>query len=192
MKKLFIGLFATCGMFCTTFVNAETLPEVTDHEKVKLNIFWRQGCGACEAALNSLNDNEEKYLDYFEIVTYDINEGNNMELLTYLENELGGENSVPYFVVGDEHMVGFNEESLYALALKEYENPEYEDFVSKYAESKGGFSKETLEDACNKKNIQYWNPTKSEHKYDAYILGGIFAVLFAGFMYLIISPKKNH
>lgn len=188
IKILFISLLF---MVAINSVSAVEVPEVTDHETVKLYMFWRDGCSACESAIEALNEIEEQYLDYFEIVTYDIYDGNNMDLLDYLETTLGGSSAVPYFVVGEQYLVGYNLDTLLEMIFEEYQNDDYVDFVGTYADYVGDYTAEGLEHACEVKGIDYWNAEETDHSADAYIVAGIFIILFGSIGYLVFSSKNK-
>lgn len=188
VKILFISLLFCMGI---SSVYATELPEVTDHEIVKVYVFWRDGCGYCEALIEGLNEIEEEYLDYFEIVTLDVYEGTNGNLYDYMSNLLGDTGGVPYAVIGEEHVAGYNLDALVETALSEYQNDEYTDALANYADTVGGFDFEDLEYACDYKGIDYWNPSDPQTEVSGYVVAGIVIILVSALGYLIFTPKKN-
>lgn len=189
MKRKIVMLYLIMFMGISN-VFASDLPEVTDHEKVKINLFWRDGCGYCEDAINLFNELEAEYKDYFEFVTFDIAESGNMDLLNYLEETYGGSGAVPYFMIGDESIVGFSETKVFDLAFEEYQNAEYADVVSEFMSLGGSYTPETLEDACVKKGITYLNGEKKEGS-DGLVIAGIFIVIIGAVGYLVLMPNKK-
>lgn len=172
-------------------VNAVEVPKVTDHEIVKVYVFWRDGCGYCESLIEALNEVEEEYLEYFEIVTIDVYGGSNGDLYDYISNLLGDSGYVPYTVVGSEHIAGFNLDGILEAAFSEYQNDEYEDILGAYASSVGDYDLEDLEYACDYKGIEYWNVSEKETDSSSYIVVGVFFVILAAILCLIFIPRKK-
>ena len=86
-----------------------------EEEKVKLYLFYGDGCGHCAAEKEFLNDIEDKYPN-LEIIKYEVwyNDENSL-LLDKLEKELKITRSgVPTTIIGEEVIVGYN----YATASK--------------------------------------------------------------------------
>ncbi len=187
LKMIIMAILCFCML---NVVNAAELPKVTDHEKVKVYVFWRDGCRYCEKLIEALNEEEEKYLDYIEIVTASVYDGTNGNLYDYISNVLGDSGYVPYTVIGDEHVSGFDLDKIIDTALKAYQNDNYVDTLGEYINQTGGYTLKDLEYACDAKGIEYWNKTEKDHSVDGYIVAGIFVVVIAGLGYLIFSPKK--
>lgn len=190
MKKLLLIL--SLVLMASTFdVSAAEKPEVTDHEKVTIYLFWMESCGYCEMTIEMFNELEDEYEDYFEVVTINVNEDNNVTLYDYFADLLGDSGGVPYMIVGDQHIAGYSE-SIVDLALEEYQNNEYEDIVASYVESSSAiYALEDLEYACDIKGIDYWNSESPTTTIGSYIAIGVFALLIGGMAYLVFIPKKN-
>lgn len=186
-KVLFLALAIFIGIGS---VSATDLPEVTDHEVVKLYVFWKDGCSWCELAIETLNEIEEEYLEYFEIVTINVSEGDNGVLYQYITSLLGEATGVPYFVVGDQENEGFNETTIIEMALEEYQNEDYVDVVGNYVDVTTGYDLEDLEYACDIKGITYWNASEKD-TVSGYVVLGIFVVIVGSLGYLIFIPKNN-
>lgn len=190
MKEKILILCLAFFMFFTT-VNATELPEVTDHEIVKVYLFWRDGCSYCEALIESLNEVEETYLDYFEIITIDVYEGTNGNLYDYISELLGDSGYVPYTVIGENHVSGYDLDSIIEYALAEYQNEDYDDVLGDYIDVTGGYDIEDLEYACDYKGIDYWNASEEDSSTSSIVVAGICILVIGVLGYLIISPKKN-
>ncbi len=206
MKKMFL-IVASLLMLSLVPVEAkEDLPKVTDHEKVVINMFRGNGCGACHNALTQLLALDGKYDDYVEIKTYEVwkNDGNQALLNAVMtEFEVPEDNqAIPFFVIGDKYYVGYSEEEIFGKALELYEDKKYSDYISKKIKD-GKFSPTvmTLEEAATQDGIIGNNSeekkeeetTKAEGgKYDTIIIIGIFAVVIGGFAALIITSNKKN
>lgn len=190
MKKILL-LISLLFMFLTVDVYAVDKPEVTDHEVVKIYMFWEDGCGYCENAINLFNDLEDEYAEYFEVIGIDVYDGSNNTLFSDIQSMLGETTGVPYFVIGEEIIKGYSESGIISLALEQYQNDDYKDVVGPYAEAKTGYALASLEEVCKAKGINYWNATKVENPNDAIIVAGIFIILIGGMGYLVFAPKKK-
>lgn len=187
-RKIFVICLAF--LMCINVVNATELPEVTDHEVVKVYVFWWTSCSACEALIGYLNDVEETYEDYFEIVTLSITDGSNDALLDEVKLEYEDSNSVPYTVVGENYVIGSGISSIIEYALEEYQNEEYVDVVGNLIDNGSGYEIEDLEYACDIKGIEYWNPTEKDSSTEGYVVAAMLIVVVGALGYLIFSPKK--
>lgn len=81
-------------------------------EKVKVYLFYGDGCPYCENAMTFLENLDSKYKDKIELVKYEVwNDQENSELLTNVASTLGEEVSgVPFIVVGETSFGGYSEE----------------------------------------------------------------------------------
>lgn len=103
-----------------------------EEEKVKLYLFYGDGCGHCAAEKEFLNDIEDKYPN-LEIIKYEVwyNDENSL-LLDKLEKELKITRSgVPTTIIGEEVIVGYNYAtgSKIERAINYYLENEYVDVV---------------------------------------------------------------
>ena len=201
MKKLILSLTAVLTLLLVIPVSAETKkPEVTDHEKVTIYIFWGNGCPNCTNAINYFYELGNEYNDYFEVKTYEVwyNKANNYfaaEVAGLLNHELKG---VPFLVVGEKYISGWGGSvgaELIEYALDYYQDKNYKDVVKEALKDTDYEVEETsLEDAYREEAT---NNTNSENqkdetggKYDTIIIVGIFAVLIGGFVALVMIGKK--
>ncbi len=200
MKKFLIAI-ATVLMLTIVPVNAEEeLPKVTDHEKIVINMFRGHGCSACYSALTNLIALDGKYDDYIEIRTYEVwNNKGNSALLNDLMKEFKvpeEDQGIPFFVIGKEYFVGYNEEAIFDKVFELYKDKKYSDYVSK--KIKNGDYKlttMTLEEAATEDGIIGNNKkeeVKEAGKYDTYIIIGIFALVIGGFAALVITGNKKN
>ena len=84
MKKVFLGVLVALSLALMPNVKAaeDDLPVITDHEKVTIYLFRSKTCGHCHDFLEYFAENYYKYQDYFEIVTYEVSNADNYELMT--------------------------------------------------------------------------------------------------------------
>lgn len=197
MKKLLVVFVTLLSVFAFP-VKAESidLPEKTDHEVVKLYIFYGNECSHCHEFMEYFMDNyKDEYKDYFEIVAMETwkNEQNNAfalemkERLSVSDKEYG----VPFIIIGDYYKCGFSKASGQAVineALKQYQNENYEDIVAKErASTKNTVSEETLREAAVTSGVAKKEGTAS----DAIIIGIIFAVVIIGLGGLVFLSRKK-
>lgn len=138
MKKVLIALLIALSLVFTPTVDAKTsLPEKTDHEKVKVYLFWSSTCKNCHNLIKYFSNKYNIYEDYFEIVTYQVN---NSEVNSKLSNDIAeqvGEDPgyVPLVIIGNTyHVLGWDEsvgETIIDEALKAYQDENYTDIVAK-------------------------------------------------------------
>ena len=144
MKKVL--LFIITMLFAIPVANATviTKPQVTNHEKVTIYLFWASWCPHCHDFLEYFSDKYDEYRDYFEIVTYQLDtdyEINNLEnnnLLDAVRKEVGYDGSgIPFIIVGNWYQVGFGSDgsNIIEEALKAYQSSKYTDVVKKVINS---------------------------------------------------------
>lgn len=206
MKKLLIGLVCLLAFSFFT-VEAAELPKKTDHEIVTIYIFRGSGCSHCYEALeyftNFFEANPE-YKDYVQLKAYEVwQDANNSNLMQAVAKKYGDEvGGVPYIVVGESyHSTGFASQlgpEIIDAALEEYENKKYKDVVAEVAKTVDDETVTTLEEAAYAEGIvsEYsasnTNESEDNHNADAWIVAGIFVVIFGGIFGLVaLSKKKN-
>ena len=193
MKKLLVSLLCLLT-FGVLNVNADELPEITDHEKVTIYIFRGNGCGYCKNALTYFNDNADKYSDYFEVKTYEVWENSyNNELLKAVAEKMGDTlGGVPYIIIGDAYSEnGFADylaEDMIDAALTEYQNESYKDLVSEVAKDHANAKQQSLREACIEEGIIV---EKRDTSKDWIIVAGIFAVIIGGGAALVVLSRKK-
>lgn len=96
-----------------TTVLPEPLKPEEVSQKIKVHLFWRNGCPYCENAKVFFNGIKGDYSDCFEFVTHDTDVEKESELffavsekLKISKDDLG---KVPLIVIGNEHEVGYAE-----------------------------------------------------------------------------------
>ena len=177
------------------------LPEKTDHEKVKVYLFWSSTCKNCHNLISYFGDKYDAYEDYFEIVAYESwNNEDNQKLMLAIKEQLGEEanGSVPFIVIGsDYHLSGFGSkagEEIINAALEAYQDKNYTDIVAKTIKSeKINPTKETLLEAAAAEDIIKLDETGEVKKglSDGAIIGIIFGVIILGFAGLVIFSRKD-
>lgn len=177
--------------------DTSSLPEKTDHAKVKIYIFRGEGCGHCYDALTYFNENIKDYEDYIEVITYEVyNSKNNSSLMTLIGEELGvSTKGVPLIIIGDNYSKsGFGSstgEVLVKKALEEYQNDDYVDLVAQVIKDNNLSVNETnLREACIEEGIAVDEEEKADNSYDTLIVIGIFVVIIGGFAALIKFGRK--
>lgn len=188
MKKLFLFMAIFSMGICQ--VNA------AQEEPITVYLFWSSSCGYCGYAIEDLNEIEQEYEDIFEIVTYQVSDGDNTTLFSYLVNEFGAGGGIPFFVIGDQTVEGYAIDTVLEIAQEEYESDDYVDVVSEYEEEYGPYSAEDLEYACDIKGIEYLNAntvnTENEsNDITSFIAGFVLAIMLFGVIYVIAIPKTK-
>ena len=201
MKKILFSLFIAFSLIFIPVAKAtEKLPEVTDHEKVKVYFFRSNNCGWCTQTLEYFAENYDTYKDYFDLIIYEVNGvSENGNLMVDLQEyfDVDGVGSIPYFVIGGNFdNLGYATTEIVEEALKQYQSDDYEDFVAEFIE-KGdynGLKTETLEEACAAKGIKYGANSKNTEDgklSDLAIVAIIFTVVIVGFGALVLSSRQQ-
>lgn len=198
MKKVLITVLAVLSIFLAPVAKAEELPEKTDHEKVKVYLFWSNSCHNCHNLMKYFADKYQKYTDYFEIVTYRVdNDSVNSELSSNIAEQVG-ENPgyIPLVIIGNTyHVLGWQDSlgpTIIEEALKAYQDENYTDIVQKEIEdSKLNATAKTFEEALDTAEIAYSKDGSTEKNNDALIVGVVFGVVLIGFVGLVIISRKN-
>lgn len=203
MKKYLLLIVAVLGLLIMPNVKAEELPEVTDHEKVKVYLFRGEGCSHCYDFLTYFIDTYKDYEDYFEIVVYESWKNSaNQELMLAVKEKVGEDvdTAVPFIVVGSNYEVtGFNDEigeKIIATALKEYQSDKYSDLVAKVAKSeKVNPNAESIKEAALSEGVAVSDTDTEEEKdkgiSDGVVIGIVFGVLILGFGGLVVLSRKQ-
>lgn len=153
MKKLLYLVFIFI-VLCTN---------VSASEKPTLYFFMSTGCGYCTNAIEELNNLEGMYNDVFEIVIYDVNLDENYSLYTYAADLFELDYYIPMFVVGDDFaQIGYSEEIL-TNAVDQATNSNYTDVLASIIkENSDIYTSYTLKEACEVKEITYYNSEDEE------------------------------
>ena len=198
MKKFLIILITVFSLVTIGDVDAKIkLPEKTDHEKVNVYLFWSSTCTNCHNLIKYFADKAEDYTDYFEIVTYQVNNDANNSALSNAIAEQVGENPgyVPLVIIGDSYSVlGWSDElgeTITEEALKAYQDEEYTDIVAKKIEDEKLDVKTTsFEDTCTAIGVKYG--ASSESKLNGkVVICFVSAVVLLGTGGLVIISKKK-
>lgn len=116
--------------------------EIIDENKEAINVylFWGDGCHICENLMAYFDTLEEEYGNYYNLVKYEVwyNEENN-NLMHEVGNKLNQTYfAVPFLVIGDEVIVGYNNSKdnyIKEKIIEEYNNGEYIDVVEQIKSS---------------------------------------------------------
>ncbi len=201
MKKYIVLLIALFGLFAFSNVKASKvdLPEVTNHEKVKVYLFRGEGCSHCYDFLTYFVNNYKDYSDYFEIVAYESwKDADNQKLMLALKKQVktDEDTSVPFIVVGDDYYtLGFSDtigEEIISEALKAYEDDEYTDLVAKtIKDNKISANSETLQEAASSEGIKVADDESEDKKIsDGVIVAIVFGVIILSFGGLVLISRK--
>lgn len=203
MKKLFLGALVALSLVFMPNVQAaedEDLPVVTDHEKVTVYLFRSSGCGHCQDFIEYFSENYYKYQDYFEIVTYEVSNEDNYNLMQAAKERMGedDEGSIPYIVIGstfDQLGFGTDGTEIIETALEAYQDESYTDLVSQLIEENGYEPEATsLEEAAdyygfNMVGLNGEDPDAGLS--DGAIVAIIFGILILGFGGLVLYSRKK-
>lgn len=197
MKKLItIFLVILTLVFAPLSVSAAKLPEVTDHEKVKVYLFWADYCGHCHNFIKYFSNKAANYEDYFEIVTFQTNNSKENsalmeELIKNYDDVKGG---IPFIIIGSKfHQEGFGTDgkNIIDAALDAYEDKDYEDIVAKtIKETEIKAESKSYYDACTVAGVSC-SREKSSGLSDGTVIAIIFGVIILGFGALVIFSRKK-
>ncbi len=120
----------------------ETEEEIIDENKEAINVylFWGNGCHICENLMNYFEELEKEYGNYYNLIKYEVwyNEENS-NLMHEVGNKLNQTYfAVPFLVIGDEVIVGYNNNKdnyIKERIIEEYNNNEYVDVVEQIKSS---------------------------------------------------------
>ena len=205
MKKTILAILVALSLIVMPSVKAARVtevPQVTDHEKVKIYLFWASWCPHCHDFLEYFSDKYADYSDYFEIVSFqvDAGEGNNQvnsALMSSIGEVLGREGSgIPFIIVGDWYQSGFGSDgtNIIEQALSAYQNPKYKDVVAETISKKNlasdptSMSEALVNAGISAKETKEEEPKKSN---DTLIVVIVFAVIILGFGGLFLYSRKN-
>lgn len=149
MKRFFIALCCLLLVFMPVVVNAK------EKEKIKVYIFYGDGCPHCHKAFEFFDSIEEEYGKYFKLVKFETwYSSSNNKMMFDVAEKMGTDTEklgVPYIIIGDKTFEGYSEKSDDELknAIKEaYENDNYEDKVKPIVDERNRRNKETVIMAC--------------------------------------------
>ena len=202
MKKVFLGVLVALSLALMPNVKAaeDDLPVITDHEKVTIYLFRSKTCGHCHDFLEYFAENYYKYQDYFEIVTYEVRNTDNYELMTTVKERMGEEvdGSVPYIVIGNNFdQLGFGTDGTDIIeeALNAYEDESYVDYVNQIIEEENLDPAETsLEEAASEIGASVVGLNGEDPDAglsDGAIVAIIFGILILGFGGLVLYSRKK-
>lgn len=198
MKRFLIILITVFSIFLMPTVEAKTsLPEKTDHEKVKVYLFWSSTCSNCHNLIKYFANKYQDYEDYFEIVTYQVNnDSNNSSLASTIAEQVGEKPGyVPLVVIGSTyHVLGWQDsvgETITKEALKAYQDEDYTDIVAQEIDAQKLDAKtKTFEEACDIIGVKYGASAKT--KVDSkFVIVFIVGVVMLGIGGLAILARKN-
>ena len=108
MKKLFMILCCLVLVFMPMTVRA------AEKEKVKVYIFYGDGCPHCHRAFEFFKSIDEEYGKYYKLVKYETwYSSSNNKMLVEVAEKMGSDLDklgVPYIVIGDKVFEGYTEE----------------------------------------------------------------------------------
>ena len=210
MKKFLLTILVALSIVLIPNVSAKiNVPEKTDHEKVKVYLFWSSTCKNCHNLISYFGDKYDAYEDYFEIVTYQVNSDKaNSELSNAIAEDVGEDPGyIPLVIIGNTyHVLGWQDslgETIINEALKAYQDENYTDIVKKAIEDNNLTpTAETIAQAANDEGISVkeeytttdinnnYSNQKAEKKSDGVIVGIVFAVILLGFGGLVFISRK--
>ncbi len=194
MKKVIISFIIVCVLIMH-------IPVVKAENKVKVYMFTKHGCSACQTAYDYFNDLLEENPDLFELVTLEVWSGADkdgkwilasqdlLDLMVSALDKFGEDTNklaTPTIAVGDYLQVGANNLSgIYNRILELKDSEEAVDTIAELA-------KENNINIDELKGIKNTNEDENnDGKYDAYILIGIFIFVIGGFVALLTFGRKK-
>ncbi len=205
MKKIYFSLVALISLIIF-------IPYSYAKNDVKVYMFTKNGCSACEAAFDYFEGKLEEDPDAFELVNVEVWCGTDYTNPNNASWILGSENALslmqdmlemhdedterlatPTIVVGDYLQVGAdNLDDLYDRIIKEQSNKKYKDEVAlKAEEEKFDLSAMVKEHGAASCDIMPKTETTKLGTSDIVIIVSVCVVLIGGFVGLIIISKKN-
>lgn len=197
LKYLFISVLAFALVTNTVFAKDDKdTKEVKDtEEKVTLYLFRQTGCPHCADEMSYLDANYKDIKGKFNIVVYDVFEGNNKALVVDVTKALGIEyEGAPFNVIGKQHFTGYAESisTMFDDFMNDAYDAQEKDIVADLiAENKyKDLKSTTLFEAMDAENIERVSK-KSSKSNDNVMIIGIFGAVIVLFGALIFASKKN-
>lgn len=183
-------------LLCLVMLGILFLPSKVDaQEKVKVYMFRSLSCNHCESALDYLEDHKDIFGDDIEFITFEVSKnGSNSKLLAELGERFNLEEkqkkNVPFFVVGDQYVLGYGSNTFENVIseAKEYVEgkKDYKDVVlevqNELKKENGNLDFETLD-----LNDLFPEPNKVV----TIVVYGIFGIAILGFVGMIVFSRKN-
>lgn len=192
MKKILISLIIVCLLIMH-------IPVVKAENKVKVYMFTKSGCPACETAYDYFNGLLSKEPELFELVTLQVWNGEDkngqwilasQDLLDLMRSSLdyfGEDNNrlaTPTIAIGDYLQIGASNLNDFYDRIIKYRDSENPVDVIKNLADKQNIDIDKLKEVTENEET----PSKN---YDEYILIGIFVFLIGGFAALVTFGKKK-
>ncbi len=209
MKKI-LTILTILTIFTTSNVAAITVPEVTDAEKVNVYIFRGDGCGYCEELVSYINDQGDTYDDYMNVILLETwYNQTNSAIKEQITEDLGiGSVGVPFVVIGDEYIVGYNGEGTIQKALDLYSAKDNTDIVNPLINKDNIDNVESLEEATEEEGLVYnggfeldktfllssgssETPKENSNTLIIVLIAVASVCVIAGGMYYYMMPKKK-
>lgn len=158
LKKIILNIIIILLLILVGKIKAIELPLKTNHEKVKVYLFYSRGCPHCHEFIKYYLKIEEEYRDYISFLALEAFHNDNASLDIIVRDKLNiNEQGVPLIVIGNFNKVGFVENygaKLLDVALQEYQNENYQDIVNKISQENNlKVNIETLHQAAHSSNI---------------------------------------
>lgn len=179
MKKL---LFMIVVVFC--FIVMPCGVHATGD--VTIYVFRGSTCPHCEEALEYFNKHKDQIPEGVSVVTYEVwDNSNNSKLLDAVSEKLGEKTgSVPFFVIGNESIVGYNGvvafNKIISTAENYLEDESYTDVVKEQANELG----------INVKSMTLDELYSEPNKTVTIVVYSIFGIVVLGFLGMIIFSRK--
>ena len=204
MKKIYLCLVAVLTMIMM-------LPHSYAKNDVKVYMFTKNGCPACELAFEFFEEKLEENPDAFELINIEVwcgtdyTKGENsapwitgnetaLSLMEKVVSHFGEEiEGTPTIVVGDQFQANANDlDKLYEKIIDYQSDKKYKDVVASIAEENDiDVSKLNVPHGSVSCDIYPEENSETQTgKYDLVIIAGIFIILIGGFAGLIVISKK--
>lgn len=183
MKKIII-------LFCLVLSLAILPMSVYAEEDNVITVYLFRGatCAHCEDALDYISNHRDEIPENVEIVTYEVWENStNRQFHNEVAKRLGMDeddyDTVPFFVVGEEHTLGYSVgtwEELFDIVRDYQDNGGYKDIVEEVnSELKLDVEAKTLDDLYSEPSMLV-----------TIIVYAVFGVIILGFVAMIVFSRK--
>lgn len=189
MKKLLAGIIMLISILTFNVQAKQELPEVTDHEKVHIYLFYSLTCPHCHDFLTYFYKNyDDDYAKYFDIISFEASTSENGVIYSAAKEKLDiDEEGVPLIIWGDQFQVGFGTDgsNIIESVLEQYQNEDYHDYVNDVLEeNKVNYKMENFDETLTAMGIK-------RAKGDWLIVTAIFVVLIGGIGSLFFISRKK-
>ena len=184
MKKILI----LCSLVLSLFILPMNGYAEEESNTITVYLFRGDTCAHCHEALEYISNHREEIPEGVEIVTYEVWEnGINRDFHNEVAERLGIDeddyDTVPCFVVGEEHILGYSTgtwDELFDIARDYQDNGDYKDIVEEVnRDLQLDVEARTLDDLYSEPSVVA-----------TIIVYSVFGVIILGFVVMIVFSRK--